>query len=117
VSLFLEVEQTHVVNFVVEEGMKGVKNIDTLNKHYGEDALQRTQAYHWIREVKSGRKDLSHVPPQGRAPDEELDDCIVQTFTEDPHLSTKRIAMALNSSPTTVRNQLAKSLGMEWHHM
>jgi hypothetical protein len=48
----------------VEEGMKGVEIIDRLNKHYHRVAPQRTQVYYWIEEVKSGRKDLSTIPPR-----------------------------------------------------
>jgi hypothetical protein len=45
VSLVVEVEQKYVINFFVEERMKGVEIIDRLNKHYGRNALQRTQVY------------------------------------------------------------------------
>jgi hypothetical protein len=36
----MEVEQRHVVKFLVEEGMKGVAIINRLNKPYGGDTLQ-----------------------------------------------------------------------------
>jgi hypothetical protein len=42
-----------------------VKIIDALNNNWGGDALQQMQVYYWIKEVKSGRKDLSNVPPPG----------------------------------------------------
>jgi DNA-binding transcriptional regulator YiaG len=64
-----------------------------------------------INEMKFGRKNLSNVPLPERAPDEGLDDCIARAIRENPHLSTRRIAKALNISSATVRNHLTKSLG------
>jgi hypothetical protein len=58
--------------------------------------------YYWIKEVKSGRKDLSNISPPGRARDDGLDDCIGKTLKKDPHVSTRKIAKALNISSTTV---------------
>jgi hypothetical protein len=100
---FVEVEQRSVIKFFVEEGMKGVEITDRLNKHYDGGALQQTPAYHCIKEGKSGRKDLSHIPPPGKAPNEDLDDCIAKALNEDPHLSTKQILKALNIGSTTVQ--------------
>jgi hypothetical protein len=85
-SLFREVEQRYVIKFFVEKGMKGVKIIDRLNKHYRGDALQRKQVYNWIKEMKSKRRDLSNIQPLERVPDEGLDDCNAKALTEDPHL-------------------------------
>jgi hypothetical protein len=62
----MEVEPGCAVNFFAEEGITGVEIIDRLNQHYDGDAPQRMQVYYWIKEVKSGRKDLSNVPPLGR---------------------------------------------------
>jgi hypothetical protein len=101
----------------VEEGTKGVEIIDRLNKHYGRDSLQRTQVYYWIKEVKFGSMDLSNIPPPAKAQDDGLDDCIGKAFKKDPHLSTRRTAKALNISSRTVRNHLAKSLGMKWYDL
>jgi hypothetical protein len=56
--------------------MKDVEIIHRLNKHYGRDALQRTQVHYWIAEVKSVKKDLSNICPPGKVLDEGLDDCI-----------------------------------------
>jgi hypothetical protein len=70
----MEVEQRYVITLFVEGGMKGVEVIDKLNKHYGGDALQQTQVYYWIKQMKSGKQDLSSAPPPRRAPDEGLDD-------------------------------------------
>jgi hypothetical protein len=97
--------------------MKGVEIIDRLNKHYGRDALQRTQVYCWIKEVKSGRNDLSNIPPPGMAPDEGPVNCIGKALKEDPNLSTRKIAKALNITSTTVRYHLTKPLGMKCYHM
>jgi predicted HTH transcriptional regulator len=63
--------------------------------------------------VKSGRKDLSDVPPLGMAPDEGLDDCIAKALKENPHFSTRKITKALNTGSRTVRNDLTTSLGMK----
>jgi AraC-like DNA-binding protein len=104
-------EQRCVIKFFVKEGMRRAGIIDRLNKHYGGDALQRTQVYHWIKEEKFGNKELSNIPPPRRAPDKGLYDCIAKALQEDPHLSTARIAKALTISSTTLRNHLAKSLG------
>jgi hypothetical protein len=101
----------------MEEDMKGVEIIGRLNKHYSADALQRMQVCHWIKQVKSGRNDLSNVSPPGRAPDEALNDCIAKALEEDPHLSTRKIAKTLNVSSTTVPNHLTKSLEMKCYHM
>jgi hypothetical protein len=79
-----EVVQRYVLKSFMEEGMKGVEIIERLNEHSGRDALQRTQVYHWMKEVKSGRKDLSNIPPPGRAADEGSDDCIGKALKEDP---------------------------------
>jgi hypothetical protein len=117
VSFFMEAEQRHFINFFVKEGVKRVEIIDRLNKYYGGDAIQRTQVCYWIREVKSGRKDLSNVTLPGRAPCEGLDDCIAKALKEDPHLLTRKIAKALNISSTMVQNHLTKSLGMKCYHM
>jgi hypothetical protein len=73
--------------------------------------------YYSIKEVKSGRKNLSNISPPGRALDEGLDDCIEKALKEDPHLSTRKIAKALNSSSTTVRNHLTKPLRMRFYHL
>jgi hypothetical protein len=67
--------------------------------------------------VQSGRKDPSKVPPLGRALDEGPDDYIGKAFKEDPQLSPGKIAKVLNISSMTVRNHLAKSLGMKCPHM
>jgi hypothetical protein len=107
----METEQRHLFKFFVEEGMKGVEIVDKLNEHYGGDALQRTQVYHWIKDVKSGRKDLSKVPPRGSVPDKGLDDCIAQALREDLHHSTRRIANAFSISSTTLRNDLTNLWG------
>jgi hypothetical protein len=108
----MEVEQRYVVKFFVEEGMKRVEIIHNLNKHHDGDALQRTQVYYWIKEVKWRKKNLSNGPPR-----EGPDDCIATALKEDPHLSTRKIAKALNSSSARVRNQLTRSLGMKCYHM
>jgi hypothetical protein len=50
---FIEVEQRFTIEFFIEQGTKGVEIIDRPNKPYHGDALQRTQVYSWIREVKS----------------------------------------------------------------
>jgi predicted HTH transcriptional regulator len=72
--------------------------------------------YYWIKEVKSGRKDLSNVLPPGMAQDEALDDCIAKAVKENPDPSTRKIAKALNMSSMKVQNHLSKSLGMKcWH--
>jgi hypothetical protein len=113
----MKVEQSYVIKFFEEEGMKGVEIIDGLNKHYGWDAIQRTQVYYWIKEVKSEGKDLSNIPPAGRAPDEGLYSCIGKALKEDPHLSTRKIAKALDISSMTVQNHLTKSLGMKCYHV
>jgi hypothetical protein len=63
VSLVIEVGHRYVIKFFMEEVMKAVEIIDRLNKHYGWDALQRTQVYYWIKEVTSDRKDPSNIPP------------------------------------------------------
>jgi hypothetical protein len=93
--------------------MKRVEIIDRLDKHDDRDALQRTQVYYRINEVEPGRGNLSNIPPPGRAPDKGLDDSIGNASEEDPHLSTRKIAKALNISFTMVRNHLTKSLGMK----
>jgi hypothetical protein len=80
-----------------------VKIINRLNKRYGGDALQRTNVYCWIKDVKSGRRHLSNVSPQGRAPDEGLHDGIAKALRKDPHLPTRNSANALKISCTTVR--------------
>jgi hypothetical protein len=97
--------------------MKRVEITYRLNKHFGEDVLQRTQVYYRAKEVKSGRKHLSDLPPPGRALDEGLDDCLAKALKEDPHLSTRKIAKTLNVSSTTMPNHLAKPLGMKCYYM
>jgi hypothetical protein len=112
----MQVEQRCVTKFFVAEGMKFVEIIDKLNKHDGWDPLQGAQVYYWTKEMKSGRKHLSNVPPPGRGPDEGLDDCIAKELKEDPDLSARRIAKALNISFTTVRNDFTMSLEMKCYH-
>jgi hypothetical protein len=63
-------EHRYVIKFFLEEAVKGVGITDRLNKHYSRDVLQRRQVYYWIKEVKSGRKDPSNLPPPGRALDD-----------------------------------------------
>jgi hypothetical protein len=53
----MEVEQMYVSKLFMEQRMKRVAIVDRLNKYHDRDALQRTQVDHWIKEVKSGRKD------------------------------------------------------------
>jgi hypothetical protein len=69
--------------------------------------------------VRSGRKDLSNVPPPGRAADEGLDEWIAKALREDrySHLSTRKIAIALNAGSIRVQNHLTKSLGIKCCHM
>jgi hypothetical protein len=117
VSLFMEAEQRYVINLFLEEGMKGVEIIPRLNKHYGKDALQRTQVYCWIKKVKTGRQNLSNLPPPGRTSDEGLDDCIAKALKEDPHPSTREIVRAMDISLTMVQNHLTKSLVMKCCYM
>jgi hypothetical protein len=102
----MEVEQRYVIKFFVEEGMKRAEIIDPLNKDYGRDALQRMQVHDSIKDLKSGSKDLPNIPPPGREPDNGLDKCIGKALKQDPHLSTRKKAKALNISSTTVQNQL-----------
>jgi hypothetical protein len=67
--------------------------------------------------VKSGRKNLPNVSPRGRVPDDGPEDCKANALTVDAHLSTRKIAKALNISSTTVGNLLTKSLGMKCDHV
>jgi hypothetical protein len=113
----MNVGQTYVSKFFVEEIMNGVEIIDRLNEHYVRDAIQRTQVYHWIKEVKSGRKDPSNILLLRRAPNEGPDDCIEKALKEDPRLSRRKIAEASDNRSTTVRNDLTKYLGMKCYHM
>jgi hypothetical protein len=53
----------------------------------------------------------------GRTLGEGLDDCIAKAHKEDPHLSTRKIAKALNMSSAMAQNHLTKSLGMKCYHM
>jgi hypothetical protein len=76
-------KRRHVAKFLMEEGMKGTEIIDRLNKHYARDALRRTQVYFGIKDVKSGRKDLSNTQPPGRVLDEGLDSCIKTVLKDD----------------------------------
>jgi hypothetical protein len=66
--------------------------------------------YGWIKEVKSGKRDLSNILPPGRVSDEGLDDCTGKALKQDPYLLTRRLAMALNIHSAVVRNHLTKSL-------
>jgi hypothetical protein len=116
-SLVMEMDQTYVSKLFVEEGMKLVEIIDRLNQHYGQGASRLTPVYSWIKEVKSWRKNLLNIPPPGRVRDEALDGCIGKALKENPHLSTKNIATALNISAMTARNHLTKSLSMRSHHI
>jgi hypothetical protein len=109
----MEVELRYVIKFFGEEDMKGVEITDKLNKCSDGGTFQRTQVCHWIKEIKSGRKDLSKALPTGRGPDEGLDDCIANSLKENPRFSTKKIVKALNSTSTTVRNHSIKSFGDE----
>jgi hypothetical protein len=113
----MEGEQRYTIKFFLEEGMNEVEIFDGPNEQHGGDALQRAQMYYSIKEVKSGRMDLSNVRPLRKAPDEGLDDCIGKALKEDPHLSTRKIAKALSITSTTVRNDLTKSLGMKSDYM
>jgi hypothetical protein len=113
----MEGEQRCFNKLFLEKGMTGVEIIDRLNKCYGRNALQRTQMYYWIREVKSGRKDLSNVSPAGWALDEGLDHCVAKGLKEDIHPSTRKIAKALSISSATVRSHLTKSLEMKRDYM
>lgn len=79
--------------------MKAVKLIDRLNKNYVRDAIQRMQVYHWIKEVKSRRNDLSNIPRSGRALDEELDDCIGKASKRIPAFQWKRLQVPWISTP------------------
>jgi hypothetical protein len=46
--------------------------------------------------VKPERKELSNIPPLGRALDEGLCDCIGKAPKEDPDLSTRKIVKVLS---------------------
>jgi hypothetical protein len=88
----MEVGQREVINFIGEKSMKGVEIIHKVNKRSGWDALQRAQVCYWIKEVKSGRRDFSSIPPPERVPYKGLDDCTAKALKEDPRLSTRNIA-------------------------
>jgi hypothetical protein len=88
----------------VEEDTKRMEILDKLNNHYDRDALQQTQVYDRIKAMNWERKDLSNISPTGRAPEEGLDDCIEKTLKEDPGLSARETAKALNISAMTVRS-------------
>lgn len=98
VSLVTEVERRYIIKFFMEEGMKRVEIIKSLSKHDDWGALDRTQVYYWIKEMKSG-KNASNNPPSGRAPNEELNECIGKALKEDPHFSARKIAKGLKLVP------------------
>jgi hypothetical protein len=56
-SLAMQVRQTYVIKFIVEEGMKGVKSLTS----HCRSALQRRQVDYWIKELKSERKGLFNI--------------------------------------------------------
>jgi hypothetical protein len=107
----MEAEQGSIIKFFVEENMKWVEVIDRLNQYDDRDAVQRMRVYYWIKEVKSRRMDLSTMSPPGRASDEGLDNGIGKALNENPSLSVRKTAKALNIGSTTVRSHFTKSLG------
>jgi hypothetical protein len=111
------VEQSYVIKVFVQVGMKGVEVIGRLNRQFGRDALQRPQVCYWTKELKSGKKGLSNIPPPGRAPDEGLNGYIERALQQDPRLSKRKIAKAVDIRSTTVPNHLTKSLGMKCYHI
>jgi hypothetical protein len=46
---------------------------------------------YWIKEVKSGRRDLSNVSPPRGAPDDGLDDFIAKALKEDLVFQRERL--------------------------
>jgi hypothetical protein len=113
----MEGEPRYIIKFFAEEGMKGVQIIDRLNKQYGGHTLQRTQMHYWINETKSGSMDLSNIPPREWGQMRDWKKGLQKAPKEDPHLSTSKIAKALNISSTKLQNHLTKSLGMKCYHM
>jgi hypothetical protein len=88
-----------------------------MNKHYGRDALRRTQVYSWIKEVRLGKSGLSSIPSLGMAPDEGRGGCAGKALKEDLRLSMKKATKILTISFTMVRNYLTRSLGMKCYYM
>jgi hypothetical protein len=72
--------------------------------------------YCWIKEVKSGRKDLSDILPSGRVTDDRLNDCNGTVLKANLQLLTGNITQALDISSMKIPNHLTKSLGMKCHH-
>jgi hypothetical protein len=81
----MKFEQRCVMKFFSDEGMPGVQIVERLRKHYGEDALSRTQLYFWINEVKRRRTGLDIMASPEREPDESLAAVIAGKLDADPH--------------------------------
>jgi hypothetical protein len=64
-----------------------------------------------------GEKEFLNITPPGKAPDEELDNCIGKPLKEDPCFPTRKLAKVPNIPSTIVRNNLTQSLGMKCHHI
>jgi histone-lysine N-methyltransferase SETMAR len=109
----MELEQRYIIKFFMEEGKKGKKIIERLQRHYGTDALARSTVYKWMNELKRGRTDLTNIPSPGRPREEELARAIAHKHEEDPHLSARKLAQYLGIAHSTVCSYLSEVLQMK----
>jgi hypothetical protein len=117
VTLVGTLEQRHVICFLLREGLAPTQIPERLSKAYGADAMKRTQVFYWIRDIHSGREDLSDQPRLGRPPQIGLDTILALKLELDPHTTARSLALSLGVSRPTILNRLHKNLGMKCYHL
>lgn len=111
-------EQRYVIKFLQSDGYTASQIIDKLKDIYYTQALNRTQVYYWLAELRRGRTDLNDEPRSGRPPNDDLDDRIRACININPHASCRHIANQIGSRGSTVFRHLTlmgyKSMLLRW---
>jgi hypothetical protein len=111
VTLVGILEQRHMIRFLLREGLTPTQIPERLSKAYGSDALKRTQVFHWVRDIRSGREDLSDQPCPGSPPQIAIDTILAHKLKFDPHRTARKLSLSMSLS-MSMRMSLSLSLGI-----
>lgn len=112
----MEIEQRYAIAFCYRWNMTAEQIADVFQDLYGDKAYQLSTIYFWIRQVKSGRKNLHDQPDREKPKDEGLTNAIKNLIEKDPFLSARKMAKLLDISPNTVINRLTDDLGYKCYN-
>jgi hypothetical protein len=112
-ELRMEIEQRHVVSYLLRKGMKLPAIVAELAAVSQEDALDKDRAKHWPHETKLPRFDLNDRASSSQTPLEDIDARILEV---EPWSSVRTIAGFLKIPASTVHFHRTTSLNMKSRH-